>query len=93
MFAIKENGENIYLEKNNNYTSFGFGLNIGSGLHYKMNESLRFNFEAIWSPRFNMLEGNKKTYPNIFIIQTGLQFKINQIQEITCAIYPVFRAL
>jgi|GEM_PF-6727752 len=76
IFATRSDGTTTLLGSNNNYSKGHFALHMGSGLYYKLNESIEIRTEALVEPRFGFLENSQKNGPILFNIQLGAVFKL-----------------
>lgn len=74
--AIRTSGETIVLGKNRNYSEGSFGIHLGLGLNYRINESAQIHLEPIFKPQIGFYEKNIENNPFLFNLQFGLQYRL-----------------
>ncbi|MGB6150612.1 MAG: hypothetical protein WBG48_01360, partial [Pricia sp.] len=73
---IRTSGESGVLGKSRSYSGGNFGLRMGVGLDYGINEFLQLHLEPMLKPQIGFYENKIGNQPFIFNIHFGLKYKL-----------------
>lgn len=76
LFAIRNSGQSTLLGANTNYSKGSFGIHLGLGINYKVNQSLKIQLEPIFKPQIGFYENSIGDNPLIFTLRFGVQYKL-----------------
>ncbi len=75
LIAVREDGSSVLLGSNKNYLKSHFGIHLGAGLYYNLNETIQLRLESLFEPRFGVLQDRNSSIPVIISTKLGVVLK------------------